>query len=183
MSVFTNPTGGAREAADACIAALLDLLGDRDPLRVQHELMAETDRLIAGLSDEDLRRPEAPGKWSILQVLEHLADQELVSAYRLRAITAEHEPPLPGYDQDAWARGLRYGTTGPAEVLALLRALRRRNLALYDSLGPAEFERVGIHAERGRESAHRLCRLMGAHDLVHRRQIARIRAAIGRPVA
>lgn len=181
MSVFTNPSGGAREAADAYIAALLDLLGDRDPLRVQHELTDEVERLVAGLGDAELRREEAPGKWSILHVLEHLADQELVSAYRLRAITAEHEPPLPGYDQDAWARGLHYGVTEPAVVLALLRALRSRNLALYDSLGDAEFDRVGIHAERGRESARRLCRLMGAHDLVHRRQIARIRAALGHP--
>lgn len=181
MSIFTNPAGGARAAAGEYIAALLELLGDRDPLTVQAELPDAVRELTAGLSGEELGRLEEPGKWSILQVVEHLADQELVNGFRLRSIVAEDEPPLRGYDQDLWARRLRYGSAGLEPVLDELRALRARNLRLYRSLSEAELDRVGLHDERGPESARRLRALTAAHDLLHRRQIARIRASFGKP--
>jgi hypothetical protein len=181
MSIFTNPAGGARAAAGEYIAALLEFLGDRDPLTVQAELSDAVRELTAGLSGEELGRPEAPGKWSILQVVEHLADQELVNGFRLRSIVAEDEPPLRGYDQDLWATRLRYGSAGVGPVLDELRSLRARNLRLYRSLSEAELDRVGLHDERGPESARRLRALTAAHDLLHRRQIARIRASLGKP--
>ena len=181
MSIFTNPAGGARAAAGEYVAALLELLGDRDPLTVQAELPDAVRELTAGLSGEELGRLEEPGKWSILQVVEHLADQELVNGFRLRSIVAEDEPPLRGYDQDLWASRLRYGSAGLEPVLDELRALRARNLRLYRSLSGAELDRVGLHDERGPESARRLRALTAAHDLLHRRQIARIRASFGKP--
>lgn len=183
MSIFSNPAGGARAAAGKYIAALLELLGDRDPLAVQAELVGAVAELTTGLSAAELARAEAPGKWSILQVVEHLADQELVNGFRLRSIVAEDEPALRGYDQDRWAARLRYGSVGLEPVLDELRVLRERNLRLYRSLSEAELDRVGMHEERGPESARRLRALTAAHDLLHRRQIARIRAAGGRPVS
>ena len=102
MSVFSNPVGTAGAAAAAYIAALLQLLGDQNPLAVQGELLGEVRRLVGGLSGKDLLEPEAPGKWSILEVVSHLVDQELVNSYRLRAIVAEDEPVIQGYDQDRW---------------------------------------------------------------------------------
>jgi len=182
VSIFTNPAGAARESAEQYIAALMELLGDRDPMAVQSELLDAVRELTAGLRDDELARPEAPGKWSILHVVEHLADQELVNAYRVRSIVAEEAPPLRGYDQDLWAAKLRYGAAGLEPVLLELRALRERNLRLYQSLSDAELDRVGLHSERGPESARRLRSLTAAHDLLHRRQIARIRRSIGRPV-
>ena len=182
-SPFSNPAGQARESAAAYVAALLDLLGDRDPMAVQRELLPELRRFTADLGEADLRRPEAPGKWSVLQVVDHLADQEMVNAFRLRSIVAEERPPLRGYDQDRWATRLRYGETPLAEVLDLLAALRERNLRLYAALREEELDRVGLHDERGEESARRLRALTAAHDLLHRRQLARIRLAIGRPAS
>jgi hypothetical protein len=180
-SPFSNPAGQARESAARYIAALLDLLGDRDPMIVQRELVPEVRRLTAGLSEDELRRPEAPGKWSALQVVEHLADQETVNAFRLRAIVAEERPGLRGYDQDRWAAALRYGDAPIDAVLGELGAFRARNLRLYAALGEEELDRVGLHEERGEESARRLRALTAAHDLLHRRQLARLRATIGRP--
>ncbi len=181
MSDFSNPAGRTPAASAGYIKALLDLLGDRNPLTVQGELLGRLAALTEGLTDDESRKPEAPGKWSILQVLDHLTDQEAVSAYRLRSVIAEDEPTLRGYDQDRWAARLRYGNAPAGQVLSELAALRARNLRLYGALDDREFERVGLHSERGRESARRLCELTAAHDLVHRRQIARIRAAIGKP--
>lgn len=181
MSVFSNPAGGARAAAGEYIKALLDLLGDRNPVTVQAELVGAVSELTAGLSADELSRPEAPGKWSIIEVVEHLADQELVNGFRLRSIIAEDEPPLRGYDQDLWATRLRYGSAGLDLVLDELRVLRERNLRLYRSLSDADLDRVGMHDERGPESARRLRALTAAHDLLHRRQLARIRASFGKP--
>jgi hypothetical protein len=183
MSIFTNPAGMARAGAEAYIAALMELLGDSDPIAVQTELLDSVRELTSGLSKDELSRPEATGKWSILQVVEHLVDQELVNAFRLRSIVAEAEPLLRGYDQDLWAARLRYGAAGLEPVLDELRALRNRNLRLYRSLSESELDRVGLHEERGPESARRLRALTAAHDLLHRRQIARIRASLGRPLS
>ena len=180
MSVFSNPVGTAGAAADGYIAALLQLLGDQNPLAVQEELVGEVRRLVAGFSEQDLLRPEAAGKWSILEVVSHLVDQELVNSYRLRAIVAEDEPVIQGYDQDRWAARLRYRESNIEDLLRELEALRGRNLRLYRQLSAAELDRVGIHTERGRESARRLRALTAAHDLVHRRQIERVRKTVGR---
>lgn len=178
MSIFTNSAGQAPGQAGDYIRALTALVGDEDPLAIQRSLIPEVRVLLAGLTPAQLRTPEAPGKWSMADVLDHLADQELVTGYRYRAVIAESEPPLPGYDQDLWARSLRYATAEPALVLEELDALRRRNLRLLAALEPADMARVGLHAERGRESVQRLIMLMAGHDIVHRRQMARIRAKL-----
>lgn len=180
MSVFTNPAGRAPDAAERYVSALLDLLGDRDPIEVQRELLLQLRVLTEDLSVAELREPEAPGKWSIIQVIDHLIDQETVNAFRLRSIVAEDRPPLHGYDQDRWGERLRYGNVKLLELFEELYMLRRRNLRLYESLSDEELDRVGLHTERGEESARRLRAMTAGHDLVHRRQIARIRRALGK---
>src|SRR5262245_587525 len=102
MSVFTNPAGSAKGSAEAYVKALMELLGDRDPVKVQAAQVGAVQQEVAGLDDKILRRPEKPGKWSILQVLQHLADTELVSGFRMRMILAHDSPDIQGYDQDAW---------------------------------------------------------------------------------
>jgi len=181
-SVFSN-TGGAVDATTAAPAytrALLDLLGNQNPLEVLSVQGSEIARLTRGLTTEELRRPEASGKWSVLQVLDHLTDAEMVSGARLRYILAEDNPIIVGYDQDRWAAQLRYGTADLESLLSELAAFRSRTLRLLRDLTPAELERVGQHTERGPESVGHMMKLMAAHDLVHRRQLARIRGAFGK---
>lgn len=178
MSVFTNPASRAAGQAEAYVAALLDLVGGRDPLEVQRRTPAALAAAIEGLSLVQLRQPERPGKWSINQVLHHLADAEAVGAWRMRLVLAQDRPPLTGYDQDAWAERLHYNDGDPAEALERFRVLRRSNLRLLEGASPADFARVGLHVERGEESLDRLMRMFAGHDLLHLNQIARIRAAI-----
>jgi hypothetical protein len=174
---FSNPAGNAAAAAGPYVRALLDLLGSRDPLAVMAELLPWLDSRLEGPAEEVLRRPEAQGKWSVIQVIQHLADSDLVAGYRIRMIVAENRPALPGYDQDRWASEFEYDRVPLETALGQLRALRAPNLRLWSRLSGEQLERVGIHSERGPESAAHLLRLMGAHDLVHRRQIDRILAA------
>ena len=166
----------------AYVSRLTDALADRDPLSVMAELPSALRTLTAGLSEDMMRRPEGPGKWSVIQVLEHLADHEIINAFRLRSTIAEDAPALRGYDQTKWVGRLHYGEADAETVLRELEAARGRTLRLLRALGPAELERVGMHEERGPESIRLNMALTAGHDFVHRRQIARIRAAIGMAV-
>jgi hypothetical protein len=113
----------------------------------------------------------------VIQVIQHLADSDLIAGYRTRMMLSADRPPLPGYDQDHWAGEFRYDQVPLSLALNQLRALRATNLHLWKQLTPEQLNRIGLHAERGAESVSHLLRLMGAHDLVHRRQIDRILAA------
>src|SRR6266850_2359715 len=178
MSVFTNPANRAADDAAAYVDAILELLGDRDPMAVLRETPSALPRAIAGLSPQQLRQPEAPGKWSIGQILQHLADSDVVWAWRMRVILAQDRPPITGYDQDLWAERLHYDEMNPSDALLTFATLRRSNLWLLERASPADLKRVGVHAERGEESLEHLRKLYAGHDLLHLRQIERVRAAV-----
>jgi DinB family protein len=174
---FSNPAGDATAAASTYVRALLDLLGSRDPLEVLGEMVPWLTTRLRGVAEPVLRRPEAPGKWSVVEVVQHLADSDLVAGFRVRMALSEERPLLQGYDQDRWASEFRYREVPLALALDQLRGLRAANLHLWKQLSPQQLERVGLHAERGPESVGHILRLMGGHDLVHRRQIDRILAS------
>lgn len=174
MSVFTNPADAAAGAAGAYIEAVLAMLGDRDPRSALAAAPAEFAGFVEGLSDARLRRPEAPGRWSVGQVLAHMADSEFVWAYRLRMALGGDRPALEGYDQDAWARRLRYEDADPRAALHQFGQVREANLALLDRLDGPALDRVAVHVERGEESVRHMTRLYAGHDLVHLAQVRRI---------
>ena len=178
MSVFTNPASGAAEHAAAYVIAVLELLGDRDPIAVLREMPSALPRAITGLSPQQLGQPEQQGKWSIGQILQHLADSEVVWAWRMRVILAQDRPRLTGYDQDLWAERLHYEQADPSDALELFALLRRANLRLMEGASPADLTRVGVHAERGEESLEHLLRLYAGHDLLHLRQVDRVRSVV-----
>ncbi len=180
MSVFTNPADGAKEAGIAYTKAVLDLLGDKDPMQVLGGLYGDVQEIISGLSDAQLRQPEMPDKWSMLEVIQHLADSELVWAYRLRSVAASNRAPLTGYDQDLWADQLCYEDVQLEDALAQIQLLRGSNLRLIDTLTDEQLQRVGVHNERGEESIAHMIKLYAGHDLVHLRQLRRIRETVHR---
>jgi uncharacterized damage-inducible protein DinB len=175
VSAFSNPSGRAPEAAANYVRSVIALVGDRDPLAILAETPGAIEGLTLPLSDAKRRRPEAPGKWSVHDVIQHLTDAETAFLWRTRLICAEEkEPTLQGYDQDRWAAHLKYQDGAFEDVLEELVVMRRRNLRLLHSLTAADLERAGQHVERGRESMRLMLPLMAGHDLVHRRQLARI---------
>lgn len=173
-----NPASEAKANANAYIRLLLDKLAGRDPLKTMPELASSVENLVGGLSPETLHRPERPGKWSIAAVVQHLADTEIVYGYRIRKILADPGTEIAGYDQDAWSRTLRYDTAHLGAALAQLRAIRTANVALLSSLSPEEWERAGMHSERGPESVRQIARLIGGHDFVHLDQLSRIKQTL-----
>ena len=159
------------------IESLLDVLGDRDPLTAQEAFPSTLRTAVVGLSDEALRRPERPGTWSVVQIVQHLADTELAYAYRMRMILAHDAPRIQAYDQDRWADRLRYDEANLDDALAEFETLRASNLRLLRRLSDDEWDRTGLHAERGPESLRRITRMLAGHDLAHLRQIERIKRA------
>jgi uncharacterized damage-inducible protein DinB len=178
MSVFTNPASGAAENRAAYVAAILDLLGSQDPIVVLRATPAALAEAIQGLTPQQVGAPEREGKWSIGHVMQHLADSDLVWGWRLRLILAQDRPTLTGYDQDRWAERLHYSEADPAESLETFRILRRGNLRLIERASPGDLQRVGVHTERGEETLEHHRRLYAGHDLMHLRQIERIRKAV-----
>jgi uncharacterized damage-inducible protein DinB len=177
MSVFTNRSSRSLDQARAYTEAILGLLGDRDPIDVLRETPAAIREALRPLSAEQLSRLEAPGKWSVRHVVRHLADAEIVWGWRLRVVLAQDRPVLTGYDQDLWAERLGYAHADVNEAIEEFSALRRTHLRLLAAASPGDLQRVGVHAERGEESAAHMIRLYAGHDLLHLRQIARIQAA------
>ena len=178
MSVFTNPASGAKEDAEAYINAVLGLTADIDPWQVLSTTARRLEELMSGLTVEQLRTEEAPGKWCMTEVAQHLADSELVWGYRLRMTLAENRPKLVGYDQDGWADRLNYKQAIPAESVIVFKTLREANLRLLQAADAADLNRVAVHDERGEESIRHMINLYAGHDIVHLRQLERIRAAI-----
>jgi hypothetical protein len=157
---------------------LLNRLGDRDLIASLEATPAALRKVFDGLDDATIRCPEAAGKWSMIEVANHLADSDMVVGVRIRMIVAQDRPPIVAYDQDLWVAKLGYRQAVLADVLTQFDVLRGANVRLTRRLSPAELERYGVHSERGGESAGYLLRLVAGHDLVHLDQLARIRRAV-----
>lgn len=153
---------------------MLGNVAGKNPLAVQAATAGKLARLTRGLSGAQLRRRPAPGKWSIGEILAHLADAEIVAGYRFRMMLNSSGGVIPAFDQNDWARNGRYDRIDPKRSLQAFTAMRVYNLALLKSLKPAMRKRYGMHAERGKESVAHYTRMMAGHDLNHLAQVERI---------
>ena len=157
---------------------LFTRLGDRDWMEVFAATPTTLRNAVAGVDDAVLRRPEQPGKWSMIDVVQHLADGEMVVGFRVRMIVAHDQPAITAYDQDLWSQRLRYRDVPVDDALAQFAVLRDANLRFFKQLTPEEKKRFGVHSERGGESVEYMYRLAAGHDLVHLDQLSRIRQAV-----
>jgi DinB superfamily len=155
-------------------ARILDYVDGQEPLEVQAASAGRIASLIDGVSAAVLRARPGPDKWSVSEILAHFADGEIVGAFRIRSILAAPGSPLAAYDQDRWVESGHYDQRDPRQSLDLFRVVRQANLALLESLEPAQWQHSGIHSERGPESIERIVRMFAGHDLNHIRQIERI---------
>jgi hypothetical protein len=162
------PDASAEPAA--YVRALLDVLGDRDPLEVYDQTRDAIRGLCSGLDKSAWTRPMAPGEWSAYQIVGHLLDVDIVYGFRWRLVLTEEVPSYPGYDERAWARLPR---PGPDALLAAFQGLRTANIALVESIEPRDRQRQGVHAEQGIEDIDRMIRKIAGHDLAHANQLER----------
>jgi hypothetical protein len=151
-------------------------LEHRDPLAVAAATPAKIVSLIRGLTPRQLARRPAPGKWSIQEIIRHLADTEMVMGCRARWITFEEHPTLVPFDQEKWAAGQAREREPLAETLERFRLLRRTQLRLFRHASPQAFRRTGFHPERGVVTLRVQLETLAGHDLNHLAQIRRLAA-------
>ncbi|MBZ5718886.1 MAG: DinB family protein [Acidobacteriia bacterium] len=131
---------------------------------------------VSGLPDKTLRYKPAPGKWCILEILAHLADIEILYAYRMRQMLADEKPVIAPIDQDAWARNLGYMESSPMELVALYGLNRHANLQLLRRLKAADLEKSAYHPEKKNQvTVAEIVQMMSKHDPNHLEQIEKLK--------
>jgi uncharacterized damage-inducible protein DinB len=146
----------------------------KEPLRLQQAAPRKLAALTKGLSKKQLTQRPEPGKWSIAEILAHLADAELVVGFRLRLMLASNGTPIQAFDQDAWAETFSYNRRDPKTSLETFSTLRKNNLRLLSSVPRRLWQNYGQHSERGKETVEHLMRMMAGHDLNHLHQVETI---------
>ncbi len=160
------------ETPQQYIARILGYIEGHEPMKVQRSTADKLGKLTRGIPRKKLDRRPAPDKWSVTEILAHLAETELVIGYRLRMILNTNGTPIQAFDQDAWAKTSNYAKQDPKKSIAVFRTLRSENLTLLKSIPKEKWENYGMHAERGKETIAHIFRLIAGHDLNHLGQIA-----------
>lgn len=173
---MTQPVDTAQGNTPA--KTMMDYLGDREPLSVFEETPAALRAATEAVAADKLRIVEAPGKWSVLNVAQHLAHVELVLGNRFRIVLAEEGSPLAAMDPDRWIANLFPDEYGLEEALTDFAQLRALNLRLLRRVKGDQWERAGIHSQRGKETLATMIRMYAAHDLYHLYQIERVKQAV-----
>jgi len=162
------------ETAEQYRNRMFSYLNGKDPLRLQAAAPGRLKKLLKGVSSAKARKRPAPGKWSIREIVAHVADTELVGGYRIRAILGAPGTEIIGFDQDVWVTALHYDKRDLKESVEQYRLLRKANLALLKSLTPEQWKQYGNHNERGQETVETIAKMFAGHDLNHFQQIERI---------
>jgi uncharacterized damage-inducible protein DinB len=138
-------------------------LGERDP----YQVIATTPHVLAAIigrtSDERLNRSPATGKWSIREIMCHVADCELVFGFRLRQTVAEVAHVIQPFAP--------YQSLSAHDALAAFSAARRWNLLFIDAVLPGALPKPVTHPERGQMTFGTIIETMAGHDLNHLAQI------------
>ena len=121
-----------------------------------------------------------PGKWTAAEIVHHLADSETQSATRIRKLLAEPHPVIQGYDQDLWAKQLRYNERDIAPSLEAFRQARATTMQLLSAMTDADWAREGWHSESGRYTAETWLRIYAVHAHNHAAQILRLKDAVAK---
>jgi hypothetical protein len=153
---------------------------DKDPLKVLSRTSKRLRKLTKGLKKKQLWFKPAEGKWSITQIIAHLADAEIAMSWRFRFALAQSGLPIMAYDQDEWANNLQYQNADVDSRIELFTVLRRANVEIFKRLTDEEWQRFGMHSERGKETVERMAQMLAGHDINHLNQIEGIQNSFKR---
>lgn len=162
------------ETAEQYMQRILGYVEGEDAIKVQRTTAARLKKSIQGLTLKELKwRPE-PAKWSIAEIIAHLADTEIVAGWRMRSVIGENGITIQPFDQDAWASAFDYRGRDTKRSLEVFRVLRENNLAMLHEIPRETWENYGMHLERGKETLAHLARMFAGHDTNHVLQVERV---------
>lgn len=162
------------ESFEAYKKRIIGYVEGSEPITLLEKMPGVLGALVEGASLGQLQFRLAPGKWSITEIVAHLADDELVGAYRIRMILSAPGTDIQAFDQAEWAVKGKYEQIPIEDSLALFTRLRYANLQLLGLLEPHQWDYFGIHAERGKESIRDIALYYAGHDINHLQQIRAI---------
>jgi hypothetical protein len=167
-----------QETAPQYIQRMLGYVEGQDTLKVQKATAAKLKKLIHGLTPKELKWKPEPTKWSITEIVTHLADCEIVASWRLRSVIGANGTAIQPFDQDVWASVFAYNQRDAKQSLELFRVLRENNLAMLKAIPRAAWDNYGMHVERGKETLAHITRMFAGHDTNHVLQVERIAAQL-----
>ncbi len=152
---------------------------DRQPLIDRYaQGPDEVVAALAGFPAGQLTAHPIPGKWSAAEIVHHLSDSEATAGIRIRRLVAEPNPVIYGYDQEEYARALRYNERDIAPSLENFRAVRESTTQLLRTMTDADWQRQGWHTEHGAYGAETWLGIYATHAHNHAAQIRRLRDAL-----
>ncbi|HUI63345.1 MAG TPA: DinB family protein [Bacteroidota bacterium] len=160
-----------QETPEQYTERILSYLRGRSPIAVLAASPKKLVRLLKGVPAKRMQIRAQPHRWSVAEILAHIADTELVFGFRLRLTLGASGTTIQAFDQDAWADYAQYARQDPRLSLEAYCILRERNLRLLKSIPKEMWERYGMHTERGKETVTRLSQMVAGHDINHIAQI------------
>jgi hypothetical protein len=154
---------------------MLSYVQGKGTLKVLASTPTQLSSLLKGVPKTKLIKRYAKDKWSIAEILGHIADTEIVCSFRIRLILGSNGTPIQGFDQDVWAQYSNYPKQDPFVSLDAYRINRKRNIQLLKSLPREMWDNYGVHSERGRETVTRVVEMLAGHDINHLNQIRQMR--------
>lgn len=151
----------------------ISLVPQGDVVATLGQQLEATLALLRELPEEKGDFRYAEGKWSVKELVGHVCDSERVFGYRALCFARNDQTPLPGFDQDTFVNGARFGERQLSELIEELEYVRRANLFLFRQLNDEEWRRRG-EANGQEVSVHALAYCMAGHEL-HHMQILRTR--------
>ncbi|HEY4612610.1 MAG TPA: DinB family protein [Bacteroidota bacterium] len=159
------------ETTQQYIARITGYVVGKDHLKVLQVTSKKLAGLVKKATKKKLTQRPAPDKWSIAEILAHLAESEIVFAFRLRLVLGASGAQIQAFDQNVWQDNAGYLNKDAQEALRLFESIRASNIALLKSLSKAQWENYGMHQERGKETVSRIVEMFAGHDINHTLQV------------
>lgn len=144
----------------------ISMVPEGDLLKILADQLDDLAARMARVPADKEQYRYAPGKWTVAEVIGHLADSERVFAYRALRFARKDQSPLTGFDENTWTPASNYARRPLADVVAEFRAVRQATLALLRGLEPEAFTRTGT-ANNSPISVRALAYTIAGHERHH----------------
>ena len=138
---MSRPTEGEYAPGHAGYVALVE---EEDILAAMAEQSSATQKFLAGLDEAKAAHRYAVGKWSVKEVIGHIADAERIIAYRALAVARGEEQPLPGFDENSYMENAGFEAWKLGDLAEQYALVRRANIVFYQNLPPEAWKRRGV---------------------------------------
>jgi len=160
-----------QETNEQYVARISGYVEGQNHFKVFQSTTSKLQRLLNRIPASRLKKEPASDKWSVAEILGHLAESEIVFGYRMRMILGSNGTPIQAFDQNKWQENAGYLARNPKMAFELFQVVRESNVALLKSLTKEQWSFHGNHQERGHETIARMVELYAGHDVNHVKQI------------